>query len=174
MQALSNKYGMPIKIISISNFNDSNPNVERMEPDGDFIVKQKVEEMILLNTGRVHFDLIGKKEKSTKVSAPAPQDCPPAKVPSPGSLESPCGQVIKDSEQTISEQPKNEEIVNLKVELAESKKEIKALKELVMQLLPNEEAEELQTKTTKTSLEAHVTQKPNEEKNFECKTCSKI
>ena len=43
-----------------------------------------------------------------------------------------------------------------------------------MQLLPNEEAEELQTKTTKTSLEAHVTQKPNKEKNFECKTCSKI
>ena len=89
MQALSNKYGMPIKIISISNFNDSNPKVERMEPDGDFIVKQKVEETILLNTGRVDFELIRKKEKSTKVSAPAPQDCPPAKVPSPGSLESP-------------------------------------------------------------------------------------
>ena len=64
MQTLSNKYGMPKKSISINNFNDPNPKVERMEPDGDFEVKEKIEELILLNTGRVHFDLITKKKKS--------------------------------------------------------------------------------------------------------------
>ena len=62
MQALSNKYGMPIKIISITDFNDPNPKVEKMEPDGDFEVKEKIKEMVLLNTGRVHFDLIKKKK----------------------------------------------------------------------------------------------------------------
>ena len=76
MQALSNKYGMPIKIISITNFDDPNPKVERMEPDGDFIVKESMDEMILLNTGRVHFDLIRKKKKSTKVSPPPPPGMP--------------------------------------------------------------------------------------------------
>ena len=50
MQALSNKYGMPIKIISITDFNDPNPKVEKMEPDGDFEVEEKIEELILLNT----------------------------------------------------------------------------------------------------------------------------
>ena len=63
MQALSNKYRMPIKIISITDFNDQNPKVEKIEPDGDFEVKENVEEMILLNTGKVHFDLIKKKKK---------------------------------------------------------------------------------------------------------------
>ena len=63
MQALSKKYGMPIKIISISIFNDPNPKVERKEPDGDFIIKEKVEEMIWLNTGKVHFDLIRRKKE---------------------------------------------------------------------------------------------------------------
>ena len=60
MQALSNKYGMPIKIASITDIHDTNPKVERMEPDGDFEVKEQIEEMILLNTGRYHFDLIRK------------------------------------------------------------------------------------------------------------------
>ena len=65
MQALSNKFGMPIKIISIKDFNDSNPKVQQMEPDGDFEVKQIIEEMILLNTGNYHFYLIRKiKSKS--------------------------------------------------------------------------------------------------------------
>ena len=41
MQALSNKYGMPITIISVNDFNDPYPKVERMEPDGDFVVKEK-------------------------------------------------------------------------------------------------------------------------------------
>ena len=41
MQALANKYGMPIKIVSIKDFNDPNPKIERMEPDGDFEVKEK-------------------------------------------------------------------------------------------------------------------------------------
>ena len=65
MQALSNKYGMPIKIILITDFNDPNPKVEKMEPDGDFEVKENIEEMILLNTGKFHFDLIMKKKKKT-------------------------------------------------------------------------------------------------------------
>ena len=67
MQALSNKYGMPIKIISITDFDDPNPKVERIEPDGDFEVKEQIEEMILLNTGQVHFDLIQKKKQSDKM-----------------------------------------------------------------------------------------------------------
>ena len=67
MQALSNKYGMPIKIISITDFDDPNPKVERIEPDGDFDVKEQIEEMILLNTGQVHFDLIQKKKQSDKM-----------------------------------------------------------------------------------------------------------
>ena len=70
MQALSNKYGMPIKIVSIKDSNDPNPKVERIEPDGHFEVKQVVEEMIWLNTGQYHFDLIKKKnvDKERKLS----------------------------------------------------------------------------------------------------------
>ena len=60
MQALSNKYGMPIKIFSIKDFNDPSPKVETMQPDGDFEVDQLIDEMILLNTGSYHFDLIRK------------------------------------------------------------------------------------------------------------------
>ena len=41
MQALGNKYGITIKIVSIKDFNDPNPKIERMEPDGDFEVKEK-------------------------------------------------------------------------------------------------------------------------------------
>ena len=67
MQALSNKYGMPIKIISVTSFNDIHPKVERIEPDGDFEVKEKNYEIILLNTGNVHFDLIMKKKKTHTV-----------------------------------------------------------------------------------------------------------
>ena len=66
MQALSNKYGMPIKIVSIKDNNDPKPKVERLEPDGDFEVKQKVAEMILLNTGQYHFDLISKKKTDSE------------------------------------------------------------------------------------------------------------
>ena len=42
MQALSNKFGMPITIISITDFNDLKPKVERLEPDGDFEVKEVI------------------------------------------------------------------------------------------------------------------------------------
>ena len=187
---------MPIKIISISNFDDPNPKVERMEPDGDFIVKEKIEEMTLLNTGRVHFDLIRKKKKSTKVPDSAPQDCP--KVLTPSSLESPSRQVLKETSQPAPQEPGNEEIYNLRIELAESKEEIRALKELVKQLVPCEETEKLGTKTTSNSLEskdraennvcsdcgkgfselisleAHVIQEHNEENSFECKTCRSL
>ena len=62
LQALANKYGMPIKIVSITDFNDSDPKIEQMQPDGDFEVEQVIEEMILLNTGNYHFDLIKKKQ----------------------------------------------------------------------------------------------------------------
>ena len=78
-QALSNKYGMPIKIVSIRDFNDQNPKVERLEPDGDFEVQQVFEEMILLKTGQYHFDLIRKKEliikgADNKVKTPGKKD----------------------------------------------------------------------------------------------------
>ena len=211
MQALSNKYGMPIKIISISNFNDPNPKVERMESDGDFEVKEKIEEMSLLNTGRVHFDLIRKKKKSIKVLTPAPQECPPEEVPTLSLLGSPSEKVLesnknnvnvdfikdkmKETDQTKSEQPGHTEIINLKVELAESKEEIRALKEQVCKLIPGEEPDKMTLKTTKStleiqdnvknntcsdcgkyfakfiSLEVHVRQEHHEFKKFECKTC---
>ena len=58
---------MPITIISVNDFNDPYPKVERMEPDGDFVVKEKIDEMKLLNTGKVHFDLIMKKNESDKL-----------------------------------------------------------------------------------------------------------
>ena len=64
MQALSNKYGMPIKIVSIKDINDTNPKIEYMEPDRDFEVMSVMEEMILLNTGMYHFDLIKKKKRT--------------------------------------------------------------------------------------------------------------
>ena len=70
LQALSNKYGMPIQIISINDFSDPNPKSERIEPDADFVVEKVINEMILLNTGQCHFDLIKKKqpEKRTQNS----------------------------------------------------------------------------------------------------------
>ena len=117
MQALSNKYGMPIKIISINDFNDPNPKVEKMEPDEDFEVKEKIEEMILLNTGKVHFDLIMKKKKKDNT------------VRSKCDIE----------EQTIQEhevQSNISELEGLRHELKKSKEEIKTLKELLNQALP--------------------------------------
>ena len=213
MQALSNKYGMPIKIFLISNFNDPNPKVERMEPDGGFEVKEKIDEMILLNTGRVHFDLIRKKKKSVKVLTPAPQDCPPGEMLTQGLLRGPSEKVlepnnsnkkvafindeIKEINQTASEQPQHQEIIDLKVELAESKEEIKALKELVCQLLPGEEPDKLVMKTPNSTsehqdklqnntcskcgkdfaryinLEVHVRQEHQELNKFDCITCKK-
>ena len=67
LQALSNKYGMPIKIISINDFSDPNPKVERLEPDADFVVEKVIDEMILLNTGQCHFDLIRKKQSNNYI-----------------------------------------------------------------------------------------------------------
>lgn len=159
LQALSNKYGMPIQIILIT-------DVERIEPDGDFEVKEHIEEMILLNTGKVHFDLIMKKKQSDRT---------------------------KDNGK-----PQNvTEIEKLRYELANSKKEIRDLKELVEQLLPGNRKEVQTTATDKTSntnetvannicdecgkqyaniynLEAHVRQEHSEIHAFECKTCKKV
>ena len=95
------------------------------------------------------------------------------------------------------EQPEHQEIIDLKFELAESKEEIKALKELVCQLLPGEEPEKLVMKTPKSisehqdklqnstcsecgkvfakfiSLEVHVRQEHQELNKFDCITCKK-
>ena len=58
---------MPIKIVSIKDFSDPNPKVDRLERDGDFEVKQVFEEMILLNTGQYRFDLIRKNESKEEL-----------------------------------------------------------------------------------------------------------
>ena len=69
-----------------------------MEPNGDFIVKEK---MVLLNTGRVHFELIRKKDKSTKLLLPAQQDYQTERMPSPRFLESPSGQVQESKKKEL-------------------------------------------------------------------------
>ena len=184
MQALSNKYGMPIRIISISDFNDPNPKVERMEPDSDFIVEERVEEMTLLNTGRVHFDLIRKKNQSTKVPAPASSGYLPANVPAPQSLDCPPAKVPASASQDFTSakvpaptsldcppsntglgQSNKEDLVNLRAELAESKNEIRALKELVSQLLPSDKGNKFETYQRR--------EDSNYSKTLNCTSCGK-
>ena len=202
MQALSNKYGMPIKIVSITDFNDPNPKVERIEPDGDFEVKEKIEEMIHLNTGRVHFDLISKKKKSIKEPTLSPLESPPVRVLSPSSLSmfpekllstrknnvyfDVTNNEMQNSKYAEKRQTENQELFDLKLELAESKREINSLKEL------------LQIKTTKSSseqnsndishscvecgnifnevnsLQDHIRKVHQPAKTFECKTCGTL
>ena len=96
-----------------------------------------------------------------------------------------------------SENQENKELSSLKNELAESKEEIKALKELVSKLLPAEEPDLVSVKSTDNlserneseenyfcsecgkffakaiSLEAHVRLEHYEVKTFECKSCRK-
>ena len=177
MQALSNKYGMPITIISVNDFNDPYPKVERMEPDGDFVVKEKIEEMILLNTGKVHFDLIMKKNESDKLDNIHSDTFIPK--------EKNDGTYISDVEEefTLKDQvqPNVTEIEQLRCELAESKKEIKSLKELVNNMLPKEtdkvkdnicvECGKLFSKFI--YLETHMRKEHPERETFECTSCRK-
>ena len=112
MQALSNKYGMPIKIISIKYSNDPKPKVERMEPDKDFEVKEVMEEMILLNTGSYHFDLIQKK-KSVEIENET-------KDMSGDEIDNDSNE--KDEKLTCVEKPEREEIQDLKLVVKQMKK----------------------------------------------------
>ena len=63
LQALSNKYVMPIKVVKIKHWNGKKPVVNEIKPDGDFQGHEKqYGKMMMLNTNNCHFDLIRKKE----------------------------------------------------------------------------------------------------------------
>ena len=117
MQALSNKFGMPIKIISIKDFSDPNPKVEQMEPDKDFEVKEAMEEMILLNTGNYHFDLIRKKESVECEQKNERQD------------KSNHDSIQKENHQISFEKSEREEIKELKIVVEEMRREIQCLRQ---------------------------------------------
>ena len=190
MQALSNKYNMPIQIISITDINDINPKVERIEPDRDFEFTEKVEEMILLSTGKVHFDLIMKKKQSD-----SPKDTKDILNVEKNQEDV---SIINDSEEkrkhnTQEDSSRKCEVDMLRLKLAQSRQEIKDLQDLVKTLLPDEKVDMFQKKSNSKdeatqnnicgdcglnfakfiNLEAHVRKEHSMNNTYSCTKCKK-
>ena len=126
-----------------------------------------------MNTGRVHFDLIRKKKNDLKeptqsllVSPEKVLDINKKNVHF--DLNNDKSENIKYTEES---QPENKEILDLKLELAESKKEIKSLKELICELCQDAKQGKLQMG----KLQMETKESSSEpEKPCECNICGKI